>query len=84
MEITFLEVDDVLRIHQDQIERYGGGSELRDAGLLSSAVESPRATFDGQSLHADLYEMAGAYLFHIVQNYPFVDGNKRAGTAAAR
>lgn len=83
MEILFLEVDDVRRIHQDQIERYGGGSELRDAGLLSSAVESPRATFDGQSLHADLFEIAAAYLFQIVQNHPFIDGNKRTGTAAA-
>jgi death-on-curing protein len=83
MEVIFLEVEDVLRIHQDQIERYGGGAELRDAGLLSSAVESPRVTFGGQSLHADLFEMAAAYLFHIVQNHPFVDGNKRTGTAAA-
>ena len=79
----FLRVDDVLQIHQDQIERYGGSPDLRDPGLLTSAVESPRATFDETYLHVDLFEMAAAYLFHIVQNHPFVDGNKRTGTAAA-
>jgi death-on-curing protein len=43
----------------------------------------PQASFGGQFLHADLYEMGAAYLFHIVQNHPFVDGNKRVGAAAA-
>ncbi|MBL9030139.1 MAG: type II toxin-antitoxin system death-on-curing family toxin [Phycisphaerae bacterium] len=79
----FLRVDDVLQIHQDQIERYGGSPDLRDPGLLTSAVDTPRAMFDGKYLHGDLFEMAAAYLFHIVQNHPFVDGNKRTGIAAA-
>lgn len=79
----FLRVDEILRIHEDQIGRYGGSPELRDAGLLISAVEMPRATFDSTPLHADLFEMAAAYLFHIVQDHPFVDGNKRTGTVAA-
>ncbi len=79
----FLGVEDVLLIHQDQIERYGGSADLRDHGLLASAVESPRATFDGAFLHTDLFEMAAAYLFHLVQDHPFVDGNKRTGAAAA-
>ncbi len=83
MDPEFLRVDDVLQIHQDQIERYGGSPDLRDPGLLTSAVDAPRATFDGSYLHRDLFEMAAAYLFHIVQNHPFVDGNKRTGTAAA-
>ncbi len=52
-------------------------------GLLSSAVEMPKATFAGEYLHEDLCAMAAAYLFHIVQNHPFVDGNKRVGLAAA-
>ncbi|MBX3316471.1 MAG: type II toxin-antitoxin system death-on-curing family toxin [Phycisphaeraceae bacterium] len=79
----WLRVDDVLQIHQDQIERYGGSPDLRDPGLLTSAVETPRAMFDGRCLHGDLFEMAAAYLFHIVQNHPFMDGNKRTGTAVA-
>ena len=56
---------------------------IRDIGLLESAVAMPAAGFGGQYLHADLHEMAAAYLFHIVQNHPFVDGNKRAGAVAA-
>ena len=43
----------------------------------------PAASFGGQLLHGDLCEMAAAYLFHIVQNHPFIDGNKRAGAVAA-
>jgi len=43
----------------------------------------PQAAFGGQFLHADLFEMAAAYLFHIVQNHPFIDANKRTGTDAA-
>jgi len=43
----------------------------------------PMAQFSGQYLHTDVYEMAAAYLFHIVQNHPFVDANKRTGATAA-
>jgi death-on-curing protein len=43
----------------------------------------PTATFGGEYLHRDLYEMASAYLFHLVQNHPFIDGNKRVGAMAA-
>lgn len=52
-------------------------------GLLDSAVAQPGATYSGQYLHTDLYEMAAAYLFHLVQNDPFIDGNKRVGAATA-
>ena len=81
--IDFLELSDILEIHADQISNYGGTIEVRDAGILESAIEQPRATFAGQFLHAFPYEMAAAYLFHIVKNHPFVDGNKRTGTVAA-
>jgi death-on-curing protein len=83
MQPYFLRIEEVLRIHEDQIEQYSGSPGLRDPGLLASAVDTPRTTFDGQVLHEGLFEMAAAYLFHIVQNHPFVDGNKRTGTAAA-
>lgn len=79
----FLELADVLEVHADQIARYGGAAEIRDLGLLESAVAQPEATFGGAFLHDDLFLMAAAYLFHIVQNHPFADGNKRTGTAAA-
>lgn len=79
---TFLTLAEVMEIHQDQIRRYGGSPGVRDLGLLQSAVAMPAAAFGGQYLHADLCEMAAAYLFHLVQNHPFVDGNKRVGAVA--
>lgn len=83
MEPIFLSVAEIIEIHRDQIARYGGSAGIRDAGLLSSAMAMPMATFGGQFLHGDLYEMAAAYLYHLVQNHPFIDGNKRVGAAAA-
>jgi death-on-curing protein len=84
MEIAFLSTDEVLAIHRDQVARYGGAGTLRDPGLLDSALAVPQAGFGGEYLHSDLFEMAAAYLFHIVKNHPFTDGNKRAGAVAAR
>ena len=81
MAVSFLTFDEVLAIHAHQIETYGGSPGLRDARLLESAVAMPDATFGGEHVHGDLYEMAAAYLFHIVKNHAFVDGNKRAGLA---
>ena len=75
--------EEVLEIHQDQIARYGGSPGIRDMGLLESAVSAPAASFGGQFLYHDLFEMAPAMLFALVQNHAFVDGNKRVGTAAA-
>lgn len=83
MEPRFITVDDVLLLHELQLRRFGGAGGIRDIGMLESAVAMPEAGFAGEHLHADLFEMAAAYLFHIVMNHPFVDGNKRTGTHAA-
>jgi death-on-curing protein len=80
---VFLALEEVLALHADQIERYGGRRGVRDLGLLESALAAPRSTFGRTYLHGSLPEMAAAYLFHLVRNHPFVDGNKRAGLAAA-
>lgn len=79
----FLTLDDVLLLHEEQLAGYGGGAGIRDPGALDSAIAMPRATFDGELVHEDLFAMAAAYAFHIAQNQPFVDGNKRTGLAAA-
>lgn len=79
----FLEFEQVLRLHASLIERYGGTDGTRDAGLLQSAVAMPQTAYGGEFLHRDIFEMAAAYLYHIVQNHPFFDGNKRTGAAAA-
>jgi len=79
----FLTQEEVLFAHENQIARYGGSSGIRDLGLLESALAMPKASFGGTYLHTDHYEMAAAYLYHIVSNHPFIDGNKRVGTVAA-
>jgi death-on-curing protein len=76
-------MEEAREIHADQIERYGGSPGIRDITLLQSAIAMPAAGFGEQYLHADLFEMAAAYLFHIVKDHPFVDGNKRVGIASA-
>lgn len=82
-EPVFLTVDDVEAIHGESLVRFGGGSGIRDRGLLESAVATPQAGFGGDYLHATLFDMAAAYAFHIAENQPFADGNKRAGLGAA-
>ncbi len=77
-DIIFLSVDDVLLLHRDTIDNDGGLHGVRNHGLLDAAVAMPRQQFGGTYLHEDLAAMAAAYVFHIAQNHPFVDGNKRA------
>ncbi len=83
MEPLFLTLDEVLEIHAQQIELYGGSDGIRDPAGLESAVATPMATFGGEFLHTSVPAMAAAYLFHVCQNHPFVDGNKRTGANAA-
>jgi death-on-curing protein len=65
------------------LETHGGQAGIRDRSSLESAVGMPTQTFGGEFIHAGLCEMAAAYAFHIAENQPFVDGNKRTGLAAA-
>ena len=83
MEPLFLSLEEVLEIHRQQIERYGGASGVRDLALLESAIAQPQASFWKEFLHASIPAMAAAYLFHICRNHPFVDGNKRVAANAA-
>jgi len=76
--IRFLPKALVLAIHEDQIRLYGGVYGIRDAARLDAALHMPQAQFDGQFLHTSIFHMAAAYGFHLCQNHPFIDGNKRA------
>jgi death-on-curing protein len=78
----FLSVEDVLALHSDQLRLFGGADGLRDPAALESAVATPAATFAGGFLHRDIFHMAAAYAFHISQNQPFLDGNKRTALNA--
>ena len=82
-EFEFLELEDVLQIHEEQLAAYGGAAGIRDQALLESAAAMPQASFGEEYLHEDLSHMAAAYAFHIAQNQPFLDGNKRTGLVAA-
>jgi death on curing protein len=80
---TFLTLDQVLRLHARQIERFGGSDGIRDLDLIVSAIAQPQQGFGGEYFHKTLAEMAAAYLFHLAKNHGFVDGNKRIGSDAA-
>lgn len=83
MDPLFLNLQQVQLIHARQIARFGGSTGVRDLGLLQSAIAQAPSQFSGQFLHADLHEMAAAYLFHLVKNHPFLDGNKRVALESA-
>lgn len=73
----YLTLAEVLAIHADQIERYGGSHRVRDLGLLEAALYRPQTGY-----YADLFEQAAALWESLPQNHPFIDGNKRAAFAA--
>lgn len=77
MKIDFLTIDDVLAIHEDQIERFGGGRGVRDPGLLEAALFRPRTGY-----YETVLELGAALWESLSQNHPFVDGNKRAAFAS--
>lgn len=81
--IEFLTLHEVLEIRSNQIQLYGGSEGIRDQGLLEAALAQPESTFGGEYLHKDIFEMAAAYLYHLIQNHPFIDGNKRVGATSA-
>lgn len=80
--IRFLLVDEILATHERLINEHGGSHGVRDHGLLESALAAPESGFGDSYFHEDIFEMAAAYAFHIIKNHPFIDGNKRTGTAA--
>jgi len=73
----FLTFEQVLAFHQVQLKLYGGQTGLRDEGLLYSALAQPEASFGDGFFHSYPFGMAAAYAFHIAENQPFIDGNKR-------
>ena len=77
MSYDYIRVDDVIAIHADQIERYGGGPGFRDPGLLEAALFRPQTGY-----YPSLIDEAAALWESLSQNHPFVDGNKRTAFAA--
>lgn len=75
--IKFLTLEQVIFLHENQIEEFGGLHGIKDEHLLQSAISQPLAGSGKEYFHKDIYEMASAYLFHLVKNHAFNDGNKR-------
>jgi death-on-curing protein len=73
----YLTVAEVLAMHADQIERYGGVQGVRDQGLLEAALYRPQTGY-----YAGPIEQAAALWESLTQNHPFIDGNKRTAFAA--
>lgn len=80
---VYLSVEQLLRLHQMQLERFGGRAGLRDRGALESAAARPRMTFGGEDLYPDVPAKAAALMHSLAMNHPFVDGNKRAAAMSA-
>ncbi len=76
-EPAFLTLAEVLEIRRVLIERHGGNPSIRDLRFLESGLAVPESSFGGDFLHRSLFAMAAAYAYHIAENQPFVDGNKR-------
>jgi death-on-curing protein len=81
--MNYLTPEQVLFIHSRLAAETGGSHGVRDLGLLESAVARPPATFDGKEPYPDLFTKAAALMDSLINNHPFVDGNKRTGITAA-
>ena len=80
--MRYLSVVEILDLHRRVIEQSGGSTGLRDRGGLLSSVAQPKMTFGGEELYPSVLEKAAALAISLIQNHPFVDGNKRVAHAA--
>ena len=80
--IQYLSLSQVLFLHQSLIEQSGGTSGIHDQKALESALAQPKMTFEGKELYPTLAEKAAALCYSLINNHPFVDGNKRIAHAA--
>ncbi len=81
--IIFLDINQVLFIHDRAVKRYGGSHGIRDIGLVESAVARPQTTFGGKFLYVPIFDKAAALLQSLLKNHPFIDGNKRTALSSS-
>lgn len=77
--MIFFEYEQVVKIHRSLIEKTGGMDGIRDAQLLDSALKTPFQTFGGNNLYPNILDKASQLCYSLIENHPFVDGNKRIG-----
>lgn len=81
--MRYLRLNEILHLHEMIIAESGGSLTLLNVGALQSAVAQPQMTFGGEDLYPTVAEKAAAIAFSIINNHPFMDGNKRVPHAAA-
>jgi death on curing protein len=79
-----IKIEEVEKIHDILIEKFGGLKGIRDQGALDSAINRPYQTFDGQDLYPEATDKAAAIFESIISNHPFIDGNKRTAYVLMR
>lgn len=80
--MIILTKDQILQLHSQLIERFGGEEGIRDEDLLDSALNTPFQTFDGEELFPTIQAKAARLGYGLIKNHCMVDGNKRIGTHA--
>ncbi|MEX0844676.1 MAG: type II toxin-antitoxin system death-on-curing family toxin [Balneolaceae bacterium] len=81
-EPTFLSLEEVLYIHEQEIKISGGEPNIREKEGVEACIDAPKASFGGEFLH-DLFGMAASYIACFTMRHPFVDGNKRTALASS-
>jgi death-on-curing protein len=74
-----MSLEEILRLHFQLIEDFGGSHGVRDEDRLKSVVEAPKQAVFDKERYISLYEKAAVYLRNIIGDHPFTDGNKRTG-----
>ena len=77
--MIFFEYEQVVKLHSSLIKKTGGLDGVRDENLLDSTLKSPFQTFEGNDLYPEILNKAAQLCYSLIQNHPFVDGNKRIG-----
>ncbi len=80
--MEYISIEEVIEIHWRVVRQTGGVQGIRDQGSLESSVMQPLQSFGDQDLYPSLIEKAAAIGYFLIQNHPFLDGNKRVGHAA--
>lgn len=81
--MIYLTIGEILFLHKDLVDSYGGTDGIRDENLLKSAVFRCQTSFGGKDLYKDIFEKSAALFHSILFSHPFIDGNKRTGISSA-
>lgn len=79
----YLSLEEILLLQKMEIDRFGGSHGVRDKGLLISAIGQAELFLFDEPVYKHAYEIAAVYVYHIIKNHPFIDGNKRIGVLVA-